>query len=64
MEAAQALGLSSRVTWQRVILPQALRAAYYPLGNLVIASVLGSSLVMVLSVPELTAASDDAGLLT
>src|SRR5581483_9574968 len=29
-EAAHALGLSSRALWQRVVLPQALRAAYYP----------------------------------
>jgi polar amino acid transport system permease protein len=63
-EAAHALGLTPRATWQRVILPQALRAAYHPLGNLVIASVLGSSLVMVLSVPELTSAANDAGVET
>jgi polar amino acid transport system permease protein len=63
-EAAHALGLSTRATWQRVVLPQALRAAYHPLGNLVIASVLGSSLVMVLAVPELTSAANDAGVET
>jgi len=63
-EAAHALGLTPRSTWQRVILPQALRTAYHPFGNLVIASVLGSSLVMVLSVPELTSAANDAGVET
>jgi His/Glu/Gln/Arg/opine family amino acid ABC transporter permease subunit len=60
-EAADALGLSTPAIWRRVVLPQALRAAFHPLGNLVIASVLGSSLVVVLSVPDLTTAADDAG---
>jgi polar amino acid transport system permease protein len=63
-EAADALGLSRIVAWRRVVLPQALRAAFHPLGNLVIASVLGSSLVVVLSVPDLTTAADDAGVST
>jgi His/Glu/Gln/Arg/opine family amino acid ABC transporter permease subunit len=60
-EAADALGLSKLAIWRRVVLPQALRAAFHPLGNLVIASVLGSSLVVVLAVPDLTSAADDAG---
>jgi polar amino acid transport system permease protein len=63
-EAADALGLSRFATWRRIVLPQALRAAFHPLGNLVIASVLGSSLVVVLSVPDLTTAADDAGVST
>jgi His/Glu/Gln/Arg/opine family amino acid ABC transporter permease subunit len=63
-EAADALGLSRPAIWRRVVLPQALRAAFHPLGNLVIASVLGSSLVVVLSVPDLTTAADDAGVAT
>jgi polar amino acid transport system permease protein len=63
-EAANALGLSKLATWRRVVLPQALRATFHPLGNLVIASVLGSSLVVVVSVPDLTSAADDAGVAT
>jgi len=63
-EAADALGLSRLAIWRRVVLPQALRAAFHPLGNLVIASVLGSSLVVVLAVPDLTSAADDAGVAT
>jgi polar amino acid transport system permease protein len=60
-EAAQALNLHGRALWGRVLLPQALRAAFLPLGNLVIASVLGSSLVKVLAVNDLTAAANEAG---
>ena len=60
-EAADALGLNRIAMWRRIVLPQALRAAFHPLGNLVIASVLGSSLVVVLAVPDLTSAADDAG---
>jgi polar amino acid transport system permease protein len=63
-EAANALGLGAVAQWRRIILPQALRAAFHPLGNLVIASVLGSSLIMVLSVPDLTAAANNAGVET
>ena len=63
-EAADALGLGRLAIWRRVVLPQALRAAFYPLGNLVIASVLGSSLVVVLAVPDLTTAADDTGATT
>ena len=63
-EAADALGLSRVAVWRSIVLPQALRAAFHPLGNLVIATVLGSSLVVVLSVPDLTAAADDTGVTT
>jgi polar amino acid transport system permease protein len=63
-EAAEALGLGKVAVWRTIVLPQALRAAFHPLGNLVIASVLGSSLVVVLSVPDLTAAADDTGVTT
>jgi polar amino acid transport system permease protein len=60
-EAAHALNLDRLVLWRRIVLPQALRAAFLPLGNLVIASVLGSSLIKVLAVNDLTAAANEAG---
>jgi len=60
-EAAHALNLGRLALWRRVVLPQALRAAFLPLGNLVIASVLGSSLIKVLAVSDLTAAANEAG---
>jgi polar amino acid transport system permease protein len=60
-EAAHALGMDGVALWRRVLLPQALRAAFLPLGNLVIASVLGSSLITVLAVNDLTSAANEAG---
>jgi polar amino acid transport system permease protein len=63
-EAAFALGMDGVALWRRILLPQALRAAFLPLGNLVIASVLGSSLITVLAVNDLTSAANEAGVST
>jgi polar amino acid transport system permease protein len=60
-EAAHALGLDGVALWRWILLPQALRAAFLPLGNLIIASVLGSSLITVLAVNDLTSAANEAG---
>lgn len=60
-EAAHALGLGTLKVWRLIIFPQALRIAFPALGNQVVAVVLGSSLVMVISVPDLTFAAFDAG---
>ena len=53
-EAAAALDMGTVTTWRYVILPQALRIAFPAMGNQVVGIVLGSSLVMVISVPDLT----------
>lgn len=54
LEAAHALGLSTRQTFVRVWFPQALRNVYLPLVNLWIIVLLGSSLLTTIGVPELT----------
>jgi len=53
-EAAQALGMSRRLTLQRIILPQALRIAIPPIANDFIALFKDSSLVSVIAMVELT----------
>ncbi len=52
-EAAATLGMSSRLTLQRVILPQALRVMIPPTGNQIIGMLKYTSLVSVISLPEL-----------
>jgi polar amino acid transport system permease protein len=52
--AAQALGMSPRVTRRRVIMPLALRAILPSLGNEFINLIKGTSLASVISVSELT----------
>ena len=64
LEAANALGLKAVQRWRYVVLPQALRIAFYPLGNQVIQVVLGSSLAVAIAGPELTSATYDVGALT
>lgn len=53
-EAASALGLSRRHVFTRVVFPQAIRNVYPPLINQLTILVLGTSLLSVISVPELT----------
>lgn len=54
VEAGKALGLSQAQTMRFIVLPQAFRIILPPLGNDFIAMLKDSSLVMVISVPELT----------
>lgn len=63
-EASTALGFSTLQTWRYFVLPQALRFAFYPLGNQIVATVLGSSLVMVVAAPDITFASFTVGSIT
>ncbi len=63
-EASAALGFSTLQTWRYVVLPQALRIAFYPLGNQIVATVLGSALVMVVAAPDITFASFTVGSIT
>jgi glutamate transport system permease protein len=61
-EAARALGLTFRQTLGSVILPQALRAVVQPVGNVLIALVMNTSLFAAVGVVELTAAANKTNL--
>lgn len=52
-EAAQALGISKKRVIQKVILPQALRIAIPPLGNVVVDMIKSSSLAAMITVPDI-----------
>ncbi len=54
MEAGRSLGMSYRQTMRYIVLPQALRRVLPPLGNDFIAILKDTSLLTVISVPELT----------
>ncbi len=59
IEAARALGLRGLQAFRLIVLPQALRAVLPPLGSQFILLMLNSSIVSVISVEELTAATQD-----
>lgn len=59
IEAARALGLHRVQAFRLVILPQALRAIFAPLGSQFILLMLNSSVVSVISADELMAAAQD-----
>ena len=52
-EAAEALGMQSRTRMRRIILPQAIRIITPAIGNEFISMIKDSSLVSVITVPEL-----------
>jgi polar amino acid transport system permease protein len=58
-EAASALGLHRWAIFRKVVLPQALKAVYAPLGSQFILLMLNSSIVSTISADELTAAAED-----
>ncbi|MFF9818801.1 amino acid ABC transporter permease [Streptomyces sp. NPDC014006] len=53
IEAAQALGLSRRRRWWRIVLPQAMRSIVPPAGNMLIGTLKGTSIVSVIAVNDL-----------
>ena len=55
LEAAQAIGLTNRQSYIRIVFPQALRSALPNLCNLVINLVKGTSLVFVMTIKDITA---------
>ena len=55
LEAAQAIGLTNFQAYRRIVFPQALRSALPNLANLVINLVKGTSLVLVMTVKDITA---------
>lgn len=52
-EAAHALGMTSRMTMRRIVLPQAMRVIVPPTGNELISMLKTSSLAFVVTLPEL-----------
>jgi polar amino acid transport system permease protein len=63
-EAALSLSLRPLQVFRLVILPQAVRIVYPPLGNQVVAVILNSSVAAVVAAKELTASALDVGGLT
>lgn len=61
-EAARALGMTFRQTLGSVILPQALRAVVQPVGNVMIALVMNTSLFAAVGIVELTSAANKTNL--
>ena len=59
IEAAFALGLHRVQVFRKIVLPQALRAVFAPLGSQFVLLMLNSSIVAVISADELTAAAQD-----
>jgi polar amino acid transport system permease protein len=59
LEAATALGLHRLHAFRLVVLPQAIRAVFAPLGSQFILLMLNSSIVSVISADELTSAAQD-----
>jgi len=55
LEAAQAIGLTTRQAYLRIVFPQALKSALPNLCNLVINIVKGTSLVFVMTIKDITA---------
>jgi polar amino acid transport system permease protein len=53
VEAALALGMTRRLAFRRIVLPQAMRVIIPPTGNQTIGMLKGTSLVSVISLPEL-----------
>jgi polar amino acid transport system permease protein len=52
-EAAVALGMTKRLVFRRIVLPQAMRVIIPPTGNQTIGMLKGTSLVSVIALPEL-----------
>lgn len=61
-EAARSIGLTFSQSLRLVILPQALRAVVQPIGNVMIALAMNTSLAAAVGVVELTAAADKVNL--
>ena len=64
LEAARTLGLSARDSFFHVVLPQAVRTVYPPVVNEFIQIILGSSLLSVVSLNELTSTAQIVNSLT
>ena len=62
-EAARALGLTFRQTLGSVIPPQALRAVVQPVGNVMIALVMNTSLFAAVGIVELTSSANKTNLI-
>jgi His/Glu/Gln/Arg/opine family amino acid ABC transporter permease subunit len=58
-EAAKSLGLSALKTFRYVVFPQALRIAIPPLGNTLIGSVKGATIMSVIGEPDMVFVAND-----
>lgn len=63
-EAARAIGLTFLQTLRLVVLPQALRSVVQPIGNVMIALAMNTSLAAAVGVVELTAAAQKVNLVS
>ena len=63
-EAARSQGMTRVRMYQSVILPQILRVSYAPLGNQIIGVIMGSSIMMIATVEEVTAWMNNTGAVT
>jgi polar amino acid transport system permease protein len=63
-EAALSQGMTRVSMYRFVILPQILRVSYAPLGNQVIGVIMGSSILMIATVEEVTAWMNNTGAVT
>jgi polar amino acid transport system permease protein len=63
-EAARSQGMTGVQMYRHVILPQILRVSFAPLGNQVIGVIMGSSIMMIVTVEELTAWMANTGAIT
>ncbi|KRV49070.1 amino acid ABC transporter permease [Wenjunlia vitaminophila] len=61
-EAARSLGLTTPQTLRHVVLPQALRSVVQPIGNVLIALTMNTSLAAAVGVVELTHAANEVNL--
>jgi polar amino acid transport system permease protein len=64
VEAARALSLSPFDTFRSIVFPQGLRYVYPPVINQLIQTILGSSLVSVIALPELTSTAETVNSMT
>jgi His/Glu/Gln/Arg/opine family amino acid ABC transporter permease subunit len=63
-EAARSQGMGRVSMYRFVILPQILRVSYAPLGNQIIGVIMGSSIMMIATVEEVTAWMNNTGAVT
>ena len=63
-EAARSQGMTQYRMYSSVILPQILRVSYAPLGNQIIGVIMGSSIMMIVTVEEVTAWLHNTGSVT
>ena len=64
IDAANSLGFNALQRWRYVVLPQAMRTVFHPLGNQVVQVVQGSAVAVAIAAPELTSQTYSVGGIT